>query len=81
MAIDLPDVPLPAENVDLGYETNWQKIVKLDHLDQPGLSKLEFFGLFVKCNVCKLVMACQVFSYHYCVLQMEDGLELTDIKE
>jgi hypothetical protein len=81
MAIDLTNVPLPAKNVDLGYETDWQKIVKLDHLDRPGLSELEFFRLFVKCNVCKLVMACQVFSCHYCVLQTEDGLELTDVEE
>ena len=80
MAIDLTDVPLPAEKVDLGYKTDWQKIVKLDCLDRPGLSELEFFGLFAKCNVCKLVMARQVFSCHYCVLQMEDGLELTDVE-
>jgi hypothetical protein len=33
MAIDLTNVLLPAENVDLGYETDWQKIVKLDRLD------------------------------------------------
>ena len=81
MDIDLADVPIPAENVDLGYETDWRKIVKLDRLDRPGLSELEFFGLFAKCNVCKLVMARQVFSCHYCVLQMEDSLELTDIEE
>jgi len=56
MAIDLIDVPLPAENVDLGYKTDWQKIVKLDCLDRPGLRKLKFFGLFAKCNVCKLVI-------------------------
>ena len=81
MAIDLTDVPHPAENVDLGYETDWRRIVKLDRLDRPGLSELEFFGLFAKCDVCKLVMARQVFSCHYCVLQTEDGLELTDVEE
>jgi hypothetical protein len=80
MAIDLTDVPI-VENVDLGYETDWRKIVKLDRLDRPGLSELEFFGLFAKCNVCKLVMARQVFSCHHCVLQTEDGLELTDVEE
>lgn len=78
MAIDFTDVP---SNVDLGYETDWRKIVKLDCLDQPGLSELEFFGLFAKCNVCQLVMARQVFSCHRCILQTEDGLELTDIEE
>ena len=56
-------------------------MVKLDCLDRPGLSELEFFGLFVKCDVCELVMARQVFSCHYCELQTEDGLELTDIEE
>jgi hypothetical protein len=81
MAIDLTDVPIPADNVDLGYETDWRKIVKLDRLDRPGLSELEFFGLFAKCNVCKLVMARQVFSCHYCVLQAEDGWDVTDVEE
>jgi hypothetical protein len=81
MAIDLTDVPLPAENVDLGYITDWRKILKLDCMDRPSLSEIEFFGLFAKCDVCKCVMACQAFSYHYCVLQTEEGLELTDVEE
>lgn len=54
MAIDLTDETLPAENVNLGYETDWRKIVKLDRLDRPGLSELEFFGLFAKCDVCSV---------------------------
>ena len=81
MVIDFTDVPLPAENLDLGYETDWRKIVKLDCMDRPGLSELEFFGLFAKCDVCKLVMARLAFSSHNCVLQTEDGLELTDVEE
>lgn len=81
MAIDVTDVPLPAENADLGYETDWRRIVKLDSLDRPGLSEREFFGLFAKCSVCKLVIARLAFSCHYCVLQMEDGLELTDVED
>jgi hypothetical protein len=81
MAIDLTGVPLPAENVDLGYETDWRKMVKLDRLNQPGLSELEFFGLFAKCSVCKFVMARLAFSAHYCELQTEDDLELTDVEE
>ena len=56
-------------------------MVKLDCLDRPGLSELEFFGLFVKCDVCNLVMARIVFQCHYCVLRTEDGLELTDVEE
>ena len=81
MALDFNDEPLPAGNVDSGYVTDWRKIVKVDCMDRPGLSELEFFGLFVKCDVCKLVMARQVFCHHYCVSQTEDGMELTDIKE
>jgi hypothetical protein len=81
MAIDLTDVPLPAENVDLGYETDWRKIVKLDRLNQPGLSEHKFFGLFAKCSVCNLVMARLAFSAHYCALETEDDLELTDVEE
>ena len=80
MAIDLTDVLPPAEYGDLGYETDWREIVKLDRLDRPGLSEVKFFGLFAKCSVCKLVMAHQVFSFHCCVLQTEDGLELTDVE-
>ena len=81
MAIDLTNAPLPAENADLGYETDWRRIVKLDCLDRPGLSEREFFGLFVKCSVCKLVIARNIFSCHHCVLQMEEGLELTDVED
>jgi hypothetical protein len=74
-------VPLPAGNVALGYETDWRRIVKLERLDRPGLSEREFFGLFAKCDACKLVMARQVFSFHYCILQTEDGWELTDVED
>lgn len=81
MAIGLTDVPPPAENVDLGYETDWRRMVKLECLDRPGLSEREFFELFAKCDVCKLVMARLVFSNHHCVLQTEDGLELTDVED
>ena len=80
MAIDLNDVPLH-EKVDFGYQTDWRKIVKLDCMDRPGLTEHEFFGLFAKCDVCNLVMACQAFSCHYCVLQTEGGWELTDVED
>ena len=75
------DDPLPAGDVDSGHETDWRRIVKVDSLDQPGLSELKFFGLFVKCDVCELIMARQVFCNHYCVPQIEDGMELTDVEE
>ena len=80
MAIDLTDVPLPTENVDLGYETDFRKIIKLDRLNRPGLSELDFFGLFAKCSVCELVMARVAFSAHYCEQQTEDDMELTDVE-
>ena len=81
MAVDFTDDPLPADNVDLGYRSDWRKILKLDCMDRPGLSEREFFGLFAKCSICELVMACQAFSVHCCVLEREDSLELTDVEE
>jgi hypothetical protein len=80
MAIDLTDVPLSTENVDLGYETDHRKIIKLNRLNRPGLSELDFFGLFTKCSVCELVMACIAFSAHCCEQQTEDDMELTNIE-
>jgi hypothetical protein len=64
--------------VDLGYATDWRKFIKLDRLDRPGITEVEFFGLFAKCEVCALVMTRQVFPAHYCRRLGEDGLELTD---
>jgi hypothetical protein len=83
MVLDFIDTPLPAGNVDSVYETDWQNIVKIDSMERPGLKELEFFGLFVKCDVFELVMAREVFCYHdcTCVSQIEDGMELTDVEE
>ena len=81
---DLNDVPpLGITAVDVLYETDWRKIVRLDRLERPGLSEKEFFGLFAKCDACGLVMACPVFYYHHCepLALREDGLELTDCEE
>ena len=64
--------------IDLGYETDWQRFNKLDRLERPELTKVEFFGLFAKCEVCGLVMTYQVFPMHHCRQLGEDGLELTD---
>jgi hypothetical protein len=50
-------------------------------MDRPGLTEVEFFGLFVKCDACGLVMARQVFSMHYCKRLGKDGLELTDSED
>jgi hypothetical protein len=51
---------------DPGYQTDWRKFVKLDAMDRPGLTEVKFFGLFAKCDACKLVMTRQMFSYHHC---------------
>jgi hypothetical protein len=46
LAVDLTEVPLSAEHMDLGYETDWHKFSKLESMDRPGLTEVEFFGLF-----------------------------------
>jgi len=79
---DLNNVPpLGVTAVDLQYETNWRKIVRLDHLERPGLTEKEFFGLFAKCDACRLVTAHVVFHNHECRQLGEKGLELPDCKE
>ena len=74
----IDDVRVGAGGVDLGYETDWRRFNKLDHLERLGLTEVEFFGLFAKCEACKLVMTREVFPMHYCRRLGEDGLELTD---
>ena len=79
---DLNDPPpLGVTAVDLHYETNWRKIVRLDRLERPRLTEKEFFGLFAKCDACRLVTARVVFRNHECRPLGEDGLELTDCEE
>ena len=74
----LDDTRVGTGGVDLGYETDWRRFNKLDRLERPGLTEVEFFGLFAKCDACGLVMTRQVFPVHYCRRLGEDGLELTD---
>jgi hypothetical protein len=74
----LANAAVPTEYVDLGYQTDWCKFSKLESMDRPGLTEVEFFGLFVKCNMCMLVTMHQAFSSHRCDLQVEDDSELTD---
>jgi hypothetical protein len=83
---DLDDAPpfetrVRPRGMDLGYETDWRRFNKLDRLERPGLSEREFYGLFVKCDACGLVMTRLVFPGHYCRVLGEDGLELTDVDE
>ena len=66
--------------LELDYETDWRKIVKLDCVDRPGLKRKDFLGLFTECEVCEYVVARQVFSLHHCRPLGEDGLEL-ELKE
>lgn len=76
--VDLADAAEPTRYVDLGYQTDWRKFSKLESMDRPGLTEVEFFGLFVKCDACMLVTTRQAFSSHHCSLQVEDDSELTD---
>ena len=76
--VDLADAVEPTEYVDLGYQTDWRKFSKLKSMDRPGLTEVEFFGLFVKCDMCMLITMCQAFSSHRCDRQVEDDSELTD---
>jgi hypothetical protein len=62
----------------LGYETDWCKLVKLKVMDEPGLTEVEFLGLFAKCDVCELTTARQVFIYHRCRPHVADDLDPTD---
>jgi hypothetical protein len=75
-------VPNSTEYVDLGYETDWHKFLKLESMDRPGLTEVEFFSLFAKCEVCLLIMMRQAFHSHHCSLprddELEDDSELTD---
>lgn len=79
---DLTEVPHPAAYVDLGYETDWRKFSKLESMDRPGLTEVEFFGLFAKCEACLLITTRQAFRSHHCSLprddESEDDSELTD---
>lgn len=81
----IPDLnappPLGVTAVDLQHETDWRKTVRLDRLERPGLSEMDFFGLFAKCDSCRQAMARIVFDYHECRPLGVDGLELTDNEE
>jgi hypothetical protein len=76
--VDLANAAEPTEYVDLGYQTDWRKFSKLKSMDRPGLTEVEFFGLFVKCDTCMLVTTRQAFSSHRCDQQVKDDSELTD---
>lgn len=82
LVVDLTEVPHSAGYVDFGYETDWRRFSKLESMDSPGLTEVEFFGLFAKCEACLLITTCQAFPSHNCSLprgnESEDDSELTD---
>ena len=84
LGVDLTEVPYSTEHVDLGYETDWRRFSKLESMDSPGLTEVEFFGLFAKCEACLLITTRQAFRSHHCSLPRDDDsgdsedLELTD---
>jgi hypothetical protein len=57
--------------------------MKLDVMDRPGLTEANFFGLFVKCERCQLVMTHQVFVAlkHHCVPMVVDNIKLANMEE
>jgi len=75
--------PCKSSGGNLGYQTDWRKFVKLDAMDRPGLTEVEFFGLFLKCEGCKLVMTRHVFFTlrHHCVAKAMDENMLTDVEK
>ena len=77
LVVDLTEESYATEYPNLGYKTDWHKFTKLESMDRPGLTETEFFGLFVKCDMCMLITTRQAFSNHRCP-QGEDDLELTD---
>jgi hypothetical protein len=78
-----PDVtnPDPRQDVDLGYRTDWRKFTKLDCMDRPGLTEVEFLGLFVKCDACELITTRLMFDQHHCRSNVvDDDLDPTDME-
>ena len=47
-------------------------------MDRPGLKEAEFFGLFMKCDACTLIMMRLMFPNHHCSPHEVDDSELTD---
>jgi len=75
------DPPTPApefDGMDLSCHTDWQKFVKLNCMDRPGLIEDEFMGLFIKCDMCALITMHLIFCCHHCDPQTVDDLVLTD---
>jgi hypothetical protein len=68
MSADLEN-PFPTpdlEGKDLSRQTDWQKFVKLNCMDRPGITEDEFCGLFIKCDTCELITTHLMFRNHHC---------------
>jgi hypothetical protein len=63
--IGLLDPPFPALK---RYRklTDWRRFEKVGSFDRPGLAEEEFLGLFVQCDVCKLIVMHRSFYEHSC---------------
>lgn len=44
--------------------TKFTKFIKLDRMKKPGLSEADFWGLFVRCEICHKITTREVFRYH-----------------
>ena len=78
MGADLNNMHDPTKDAGHSYRTDWRRFTKLESMDRPGLTEVEFFGLFVKCDICALITTHEVFTYHHCSPHAVDDLELTD---
>jgi len=76
--MDPPTLAPGFDGMDLSRRTDWQKFVKLDCMDRPGLTENEFMGLFIKCDMCALITTHLMFHHHHCDPQTADDLVLTD---
>jgi hypothetical protein len=74
---DIPPHTISNWNVDLSQYTDWCKFIKLDAMDRPGLTEDEFFGLFLKCEGCKLIMHVKSLL-HQSTTMLKDNFEPTD---
>jgi hypothetical protein len=54
-------------------------LLQLDSAVHPGLTIVQFLGLFSRCRGCELVMTRNALRVHYC--QSEDALDMIDLTE
>lgn len=47
-------------------QTTFDLLLNLDSFANPGITRREFYRLFVECSRCRLVMTRRVVGYHRC---------------